>query len=88
MDTPLLSLHGTADATGEYLQGREFYNALRFNGKPIIFLSYPGEGHGLRRYENQKDFQNRVRQFFDHHLNGKPAPEWMAKGVLQLKKKK
>jgi len=88
MNTPLLYLHGVDDPTVEYLQGMEFYNGLRFNEKPVIFLSYPGEGHGLRRLENQKDFTIRLHQFFDHHLKGKPAPEWMTKGVPYLKKEK
>ena len=87
MDTPLLYLHGTDDGSVEYLQGMEFYNALRFNGKPIIFLSYPGEGHSLQKLENQKDFTARLWQFFDHYLKGKPAPDWMVNGVPHLKKK-
>jgi dipeptidyl aminopeptidase/acylaminoacyl peptidase len=80
MNTPLLILHGTADGSVEWLQAVEFYNALRFNGKEVILLSYPGAGHGLRKYENQIDFQRRTRQFLDHHLRGMPAPEWMTKG--------
>jgi hypothetical protein len=23
----------------------------------------------------------RMEQFFDHHLRGKPEPDWMAKGI-------
>jgi len=88
MDTPLLYLHGGKDGSVEYNQGMEFYNALRFLGKPVIFLSYPDEGHNLKKLENQKDFTVRLRQFFDHYLKGKPAPEWMIKGVPYLKKKK
>ncbi|KPK89356.1 hypothetical protein AMJ80_09910 [bacterium SM23_31] len=88
MDTPLLYLHGVDDPTVEYNQGMEFYNALRFNGKPVIFLSYPGEGHSLRRLENQKDYTRRVHQFFDHYLKGEPAPDWIVKGVPYLKKEK
>jgi dipeptidyl aminopeptidase/acylaminoacyl peptidase len=56
MNTPLLYLHGKLDGSVEYLQGMEFYNALRFLGKPVIFLSYPEEGHNLRKYENQRSF--------------------------------
>ena len=88
MNTPLLYLHGVDDPTVEYLQGMEFYNALRFNEKPVVFLSYPGEGHGLRRFENQKDFTIRLHQFFDHYLKDAPAPEWITKGVPYLKKLK
>jgi dipeptidyl aminopeptidase/acylaminoacyl peptidase len=86
MNTPLLYLHGVQDGSVEYLQGMEFYNALRFLGKPIIFLSYPDEGHNLRRYENQIDFTKRLWQFLDHYLKGAPAPEWMVHGVPFLRR--
>ena len=42
MNTALLQMQGDNDQTVEYLQGMEFYNALRFNKKNVIFLSYPG----------------------------------------------
>lgn len=88
MNTPLLLLHGTDDGSVEWLQAVEFYNALRFNGKNVVLLSYPGEAHGLRNLENQKDFLARIQAFYDHYLKDKPAPEWMEKGVPFLKKAK
>ena len=86
MDTPVLYLHGEDDPTVNWEQGLEWYNALRFLGKPIIWLSYPDEGHGLSKLENRIDFQVRLDQFFDHHLRGAPAPDWMTKGVDHLDK--
>jgi dipeptidyl aminopeptidase/acylaminoacyl peptidase len=86
MDTPVLYLHGESDPTVNWEQGLEWYNALRFLGKPIIWLSYPDEGHGLSKLENRIDFQYRLRQFFDHHLKGAPAPTWMTDGVPQVEK--
>jgi dipeptidyl aminopeptidase/acylaminoacyl peptidase len=86
VNTPLLLLHGTSDGSVEWLQAVEFYNALRFNGKNVVLLSYPGEEHGLRRFENQKDFLLRMQQFFDHHLKGAEPAEWYVKGVPFLKK--
>ena len=86
MDTPLLILHGTADGSVEWLQGIEFYNALRFLGKNVILLSYPGQGHHATKLENQIDFQKRMEQFYDHYLLGKPAPDWMTNGIPYLKK--
>lgn len=86
MDTPLLILHGTNDGSVEWLQAVEFYNALRFHEKPVILLSYPGEGHSLGRHENRVDFQIRMHQFFDHHLMGTEAPGWMTEGVPYLDK--
>ena len=87
MDTPLLLLHGTEDGSVEWLQAIEFYNALRFLGKNVILASYPGQDHHLDRLENQIDFQTKMEEFYDHYLKGKPAPEWMTKGIPYLKKK-
>jgi hypothetical protein len=88
MNTALLLMQGTDDGSVDWLQGVEFYNALRFNGKNVIFLSYPGEAHGLRNLENQKDFLVRIQQFYDHYLKDAPAPDWMVNGVPYLKKAK
>jgi dipeptidyl aminopeptidase/acylaminoacyl peptidase len=80
MDTPLLYMHGDDDQIVEYLQGLEFYNALRFNNKPVVFLSYPGEGHSLGKLENQLDYQRRMREFYDHFVKGEPVPAWWQHG--------
>ena len=53
----------------------------------MIFLSYEGEAHGFTRYENQYDFMMRLHQFYDHHLKGEPAADWIVNGVPFLKKK-
>lgn len=68
--------------------GIELYNAARFLNKPMIFLSYPGEGHGLRRLGNQIDFQTRMRAFFNHYLKGEEAPDWMVNGRTFLEKER
>jgi len=77
MDTPLLYLHGEDDGAVQWLQGIEFYNALRFLGKPVVMCSYPGEGHSLGRMPNRKDFETRIHQWYDHYLKGEPAVPWM-----------
>jgi dipeptidyl aminopeptidase/acylaminoacyl peptidase len=84
--TPFLILHGTADNAVDWHQGLELYGAAKRWGKQVILLSYPGEPHHLARKENQKDFQERMKQFFDHYLKGTPAPKWMTDGVPQTKK--
>ena len=86
--TPFLILQGTADGAVDWHQGLEFYNAARRLGKEVIFLSYPDEPHHLAKEENQKDFQVRMKQFFDHYLKGTPAPSWMTDGVPLAKKAK
>ena len=86
ISTPFMILQGTADGAVDWDQGLEFYNAARRNGKQVIFLSYPDEPHHLAKTENQKDFQIRMKQFFDHYLKGTPEPEWMANGLSQVRK--
>jgi hypothetical protein len=81
-------MQGDNDQTVEYLQGVQFYNALRFLKKPVIFLSYPGEDHGLRKLENQVDFAYRLQDFFDHYLKGAPAAGWMTNGKRFIDKDK
>jgi dienelactone hydrolase len=84
--TPFMILHGTADNAVDWHQGLELYGAAKRWGKQVILLSYPGEPHHLAKKENQKDFQQRMKQFFDHYLKGTPAPKWMTDGVPQTKK--
>jgi len=87
MNTPLLIEQGTNDGSTEWLQGVEFYNALRFLKKPVIFLSYEGEAHGYTRYDNQYDVEVRMHEFYDHYLKGMPAADWIEHGVPFIKKK-
>lgn len=88
INTPFLILHGTADGAVDWNQGLEFYSTARRLGKEVILLSYPDEPHHLGKEENQKDFQIRMKQYFDHHLKGAPAPLWMTHGVDHLDKKR
>ncbi len=84
--TPFMILHGTKDGAVDWSQGLELFNAARRLGKEVIFLSYPNEGHHLANEANQKDFQIRMKQYFDHYLMDMPAPDWMVEGVPHLKK--
>ena len=36
--------------------------------------------------EKQKDFLSRMHPFYQQHLKGEPAPDWMDVGVSFLKK--
>jgi len=88
ISTPFLILHGTEDGAVDWNQGLELYTAARRLEKEVILLSYPGEPHHLQREANQKDFQRRMKEYFDHHLTGEPAPAWMTEGVPHLQKGK
>jgi dipeptidyl aminopeptidase/acylaminoacyl peptidase len=82
--TPLVILHNDKDGAVDFTQGVEYFNTLRRLGKPVVMLEYPGENHGLAKPANQQDYTVRMKEFFDHHLMGKPAPDWWTKGVPRL----
>ena len=81
INTPLLLLHNDEDAAVPFEQGIEFYLALRRLGKQAWLLNYRGEPHWPVKWQNRKDFNVRMAQFFDHFLKGAPMPRWMAEGI-------
>lgn len=84
VNTPLLLLHNDADGAVDFTQGIEYYNALRRLKKPVVLIQYKGENHGLVKLPNRKDYAIRMMEFFDYHLKGKPAPDWLDKGIDRL----
>ena len=79
--TPLLMVNNKEDATVPFLQGIEFFTALRRLGKKVWLLQYDGEGHSLGSDKAARDFNIRMTQFFDHYLKDRPAPRWMTSGI-------
>lgn len=86
VNTPLLMLHNDNDGAVPWYQGIEYYMALRRLNKPVWLVNYNGEGHGISKRQNQKDWAIRMQQFFDHYLKGAPMPVWMAQGVPAIEK--
>ncbi len=84
INTPLIILHNDKDGAVDYNQGITFYNTLRQLDKDVILLEYQGENHGLRELKNRRDYTIRLMEFWDHHLKGEPAPEWLDKGIPRL----
>ncbi len=68
--TPMLLADGDND--GDFLLGMiEMYNGLRFLGKEVTFVRYPGQAHALTGWA-LKDFEQRTMDFFDAHLKLRP----------------
>ncbi len=84
--TPILMMHNDDDGAVPWYQGIELFVALRRLQQPVWMLNYNGEGHGLSGEPNRKDWAVRMQQFFDHYLQGAPAPVWMEKGVPAVDK--
>jgi len=86
IETPLLMLHNDEDGAVPWYQGIELFVAMRRLEKPVWMLNYNGEEHGLRKKENRLDFARRMQQFFDHYLQGAPAPQWLSHGIPAVDK--
>lgn len=86
IEIPFMILHGTDDGAVDWMQGLEFYNAARRMDKEVVLLSYPGEGHHLGREANQKDFQIRMKQWFDHYVKEAPPADWITDGIPYIDK--
>jgi len=86
INTPLLIMHNDADGHVPWYQGIEFFVSLRRLGKPSWFLNYNGEPHWPLKFQNRKDFNIRMAQFFDHYLKGAGKPSWMERGVPPIEK--
>jgi len=76
--TPILMVHNKTDETVPFIQGYEFFTALRRLGKRawMFQYDYAANGHGFGL-----DFELRIKQFLDHYLKDAPAPIWMTKGI-------
>ncbi|MCG8459084.1 MAG: prolyl oligopeptidase family serine peptidase [Holophagales bacterium] len=81
VETPLLLMFGDVDEAVPWTQGIELYLALRRLGKEAVFLEYHDEPHHLKQYGNKLDYSIKMKEFFDHHLQGVPAPAWWTEGV-------
>jgi len=86
VQTPIMMMHNDEDGAVPWYQGIEYIMALRRLGKEAYMFNYNGEAHGLRKRVNQKDWTRRMAEFFDHHLKGTPAPDWMKKGIMAWEK--
>ena len=72
------TLEEEGDLVGDNITIGSLYDIRR---NEMYFFNYNGEPHGLRKRPNQKDYAQRMFEFFGHFLQGAPAPEWMEKGI-------
>ncbi len=88
VQTPVFFMHNDMDDAVPWYQGIEAFVGLRRLGKEVYLINYNNDVHNPASRANQKDMAMRMEQFFNHHLRGMPAPEWMTKGIPYLSKGK
>jgi dipeptidyl aminopeptidase/acylaminoacyl peptidase len=69
--TPLLITHGEEDRRVPIAQAEQFWRGMDRMEKPVVFLRYPREGHGIGEPRHRIDLYQRQMAWFDHYLKGK-----------------
>jgi dipeptidyl aminopeptidase/acylaminoacyl peptidase len=78
IQTPLLLMHNMEDDIAPVDQSIQLFVNLRSQKKPVWLLQYGDEGHTIEKEENQIDFQDKIKGFFDHYLKDQSMPKWMS----------
>jgi hypothetical protein len=50
----------------------------------VVLIVYAGEDHGLKKKQDQMDYQRRIFAWFGHYLKGEPAAAWISDGESYL----
>ena len=77
--TPLMVVHSEEDWRTPIAQGEAMFRGLLYQKKPVVMVRFPGENHELSRSgmpSHRVENQQHARKWFDHWLQGKPAPEY------------
>jgi dipeptidyl aminopeptidase/acylaminoacyl peptidase len=66
--TPTLSTCGVLDRCTPPEEAVQFHNALLENGVKSVLVTYPQEGHGVRKWPAVVDYAARMVGWFDEHI--------------------
>jgi len=75
---PLLIGQGKNDPRVKVQEALQIVDAMKKNGKEVVYIEFPDEGHGFARPENRKAFNAAVEKFLADQLGGRsepPSPE-------------
>jgi dipeptidyl aminopeptidase/acylaminoacyl peptidase len=75
--TPTLNICGALDRCTPPEEAVQFHNALLENGIKSVLVTYPEEGHGVRKLPAAIDYAARVVAWFEEHMSAgiKPADD-------------
>jgi dipeptidyl aminopeptidase/acylaminoacyl peptidase len=66
--TPTLNICGALDRCTPPEEAMQFHNALLENGVDSVLVTYPEEGHGIRKFPAVIDYAARVVAWFEKHI--------------------
>jgi len=67
---PLMVLQGANDPRVLQVESDEIVAAVKANGVPVEYVTFPDEGHGFQKKENEISGYRQVREFLDQYLKG------------------
>ncbi len=70
---PLLLLHGENDNRVPVRESRQMATALRAAHKPVVYVEFEGQGHGLKGLANQQRVWSSVFRFLEQQAHMGPA---------------
>jgi len=83
---PLLIGQGANDPRVVQAESDQMVEAMRKANKPVEYILYPDEGHGLARPENRLHFFAEAEEFLVKHLGGRSEPMGEIKGHSGIRK--
>jgi dipeptidyl aminopeptidase/acylaminoacyl peptidase len=66
--TPTLNICGALDRSAPPEEAVQFHKALHENGVESVLVTYPEEGHGVRKFPAALDYAARVVSWFEEHI--------------------
>ena len=67
---PLIVFQGMNDVRVLPVESEEIVAGVKKNGVPVEYITYPDEGHGFNKKENQITTSNKTLEFLDKYLKG------------------
>ncbi len=68
---PLLIFQGEDDPVVPIKQVDEFVNIAKQAGAPVFYKKYPGEKHGIKKFENKLNYYEEILDFLEKHILSK-----------------
>jgi dipeptidyl aminopeptidase/acylaminoacyl peptidase len=67
---PIMVLQGVNDPRVLKVESDEIVAAVKAKGVPVEYLTFPDEGHGFVKKENEIKADSRILEFLDKYLKG------------------
>ena len=74
LESPILLTHGSNDNRVGVTESRAFAEAAKRLGKPVTYIEFEGQGHGIKGLENQVRYYRAQLDFLEDVVKGYAAP--------------